>query len=405
MMMDAIVQLIRNALCCVKDLQLFPDTFIHQSNHTNSILLDYSGLELPEPLNRTTPLEVIISVTQLYAAMSTTSSGLSLIATSVGKLRNLVRILECRLESASMAAASSSAARRSASRIVNESLLKEARSAIRGVIIGLVVAPIGIAFFWLFAHSWHVTETMWIGGIVGLIDALSVMEVCLLPLLMYMIWDGLDCFSRYRQTKDFIKVVQDNQLTPQSMTVTTFLFMEPDWAPFWEGWVSPFAAPLSAEDQVKQIGNEIATVEKALTQWFPVTNGDDKTVGEKEEKIRTASLASAVQTMQGSLLSLSVKGYREFLFFVLNFIAFYGYLMAIVCFYYPDDTAQPKYVQQMKFGYPNEIVDWSGNFAGDLMWTIEPMVTLGSPVLLGYMQQAKASSVEGKNSATKAKKE
>lgn len=408
-MMDAIVQFIRNALCCVKDLQLFPDTFIHQSNHTNSILLDYSGLELPEPLNRTTPLEVIISITQLYAALSTSTSGLSLAATSVGKLRNLVRILECRLDSASASTSgggsSTTIVQQSASRIVNESLLREARSAIRGVIIGLVVAPIGVAFFWLFAHSWHVTETMWIGGIVGLIDALSVMEVCLVPLLLYMVWDGLDWFSKYRQTKEWITTVQSNKFTPASLTVTTFLFMVPDWVPYWEAGVNPFVAPTSAEDQAKLIGNEIATVEKELTKWFPATDGTEKKVGEKEEKIRTVALAGAVQTMEDSLASLTIKGYREFLYFLLNFIALYGYLMAILCFYYPDDTAQPEYVQKMKFGYPNELVDWTGNFAGDLMWTIEPMVILGSPVLLSYVQQSRASRGDGKKSSIKTKKE
>lgn len=414
--MDAIVQFIRNALCCVKDLQLYPDSVLHQSNLTNALLLDYSGLELPEPINRTTPLEVIISVTQLYAALSTTLSGLSLVATSVGKLRTIVRLLECRLEMQASPPPPATAAttadekrttaaarkRRAADRVINESLFTEARAAVRGVFVGLCVAPIGVAFFWLFAHSWHVTETMWIGGIVGLIDALSVMEACLIPLLLCMAWDGVAYLRQARQAGTVTRTVQAGPLDPTTVTAVTFQFLEPGWVPFWEAGVGPFAAPQGGggdEEQAKRIAGEVEAVERALDALFPAidggTKGDDD---EKEGKIRVEALARAVRTVQGSRSTLAARGYREFLYFALNAVAFYGYLMAILCFYYPDDSAQPTYVQRMKLGYPNEVVDWSGNFAGDLMWTIESLVILGSPVLLTYLQATPgaASAMKGK---------
>ena len=90
----------------------------------------------------------------------------------------------------------------------------------------------------------------------------------------------------------------------------------------------------------------------------------------------------------------------------MNFIAFYGYLMAIVGFYYPDDDFQPTWIQTMKFGYDNNFADWSGNFAGDLMWTIEPIVILSSPFYFSYMQPVvTASAGAAKKSAIKAKTE
>lgn len=63
-MIDAVIQLIRNALCCVKDWSLFSDTILYDSNKTSEFL---GGVDLPSPLNQTTPLEVIISLTQFWA--------------------------------------------------------------------------------------------------------------------------------------------------------------------------------------------------------------------------------------------------------------------------------------------------------------------------------------------------
>jgi len=59
--------------------------------------------------------------------------------------------------------------------------------------------------------------------------------------------------------------------------------------------------------------------------------------------------------------------------------------MSIVAFYYPENVngVQPIWIQQMKFNYTNDVADWTGNFAGDLMWTIEPMIVLVSPYYIG----------------------
>ena len=158
-MMDAIVQLIRNALCCVKDLKLFESTFIHNAEYTNRYLDS-----LTSPLNKTTPLEVIISITQLYACLSNTKSGLTLLTSSIGKLRLIIGLIESRMTKTGIVS--------HADRIINESLMKEAFAAIKSIFVGLLVAPIGIAFWWLFINSWHITEVDWFGGLPALIHAL-----------------------------------------------------------------------------------------------------------------------------------------------------------------------------------------------------------------------------------------
>jgi hypothetical protein len=57
-MLDSIVQLIRNFLCCIKDWQLFSDTWLYDPKVTQQYY------DFPEPLNKTTPLEAMISVVQ-----------------------------------------------------------------------------------------------------------------------------------------------------------------------------------------------------------------------------------------------------------------------------------------------------------------------------------------------------
>jgi len=74
---------------------------------------------------------------------------------------------------------------------------------------------------------------------------------------------------------------------------------------------------------------------------------------------------------------------------VLNFIAFYGYLLGILVFYFQDEPQQPTVVKRALLGMDNSSADWHGNFAGDLMWTIEPLIILASPSLLNRFKPEK----------------
>jgi hypothetical protein len=323
--------------------------------------------------------------------------------TSVGKLKRIVRLLESRLSSPLQGDTLNALA---ANRIVNESLIKEAKSSMRNAFVGLMVAPIGFCFFWLFANSWHVTEAGWIGGLVALIDALTVMELCMIPLLYYMIVDGFEQFIMFRQTKECIDVVTSNKgkFNPGYMNITRYEFMEPGWVPFFEEGTSPMGGSFNSDKETKALATETKQVEQTLNLWFsPTATNDKDDENEKDAKIRKEAIENAISTMNKSLFGLSTKGYREFLYFVLNFVAFYGYLMAIITFYYPDDDFQPTWVTQMKFGYDNNFADWSGNFAGDLMWTIEPMLILASPFYFSYMQPVVVAS--SKTASTKTKTE
>ena len=378
-MMDAVVQLIRNALCCFKDLSVLEGTLFHDASVTRRYLGSF-GAGLPDAMQQTTPLEVLISITQMYACLSSSRSGLRLIMTSVGKLRRIVRIVESRLNSPSKDWSE-------ADRLVNDSLIKEAKLAVRTTFIGSLVFPLGVAFFWLAANSWHVTELGWIGGLPALIYALIVMEIALIPLLYFMVADGFEIIAKSKRCKEMVDAIEAGKLSPEQVDVQRYETMT-GWAPFWASGFPMFGE--TTTDETKLVQDEVKNVKETLASWFP----GEKKKGEKEDKIKQEALGTAKAKLEDAVPQYRLEGYREFLYFVFNFVAFYGYLMGPLVFFYADEQRQPLPVQSLKFFADNSSADWLGNFAGDFMWTIEPMVILGSPYLIQMAKPNKAKKVK-----------
>lgn len=374
--MDAVVQFIRNLLCCCKDLNVFEGTLLHDAAVTRQFIGDV----LPDPMDKTTPLEVLISITQFYACISCSRSGLTLMTTSIGKLRRIVRLVEKRLKSPNKDWTQ-------ADRIVNESLLKEGKFALRSAFVGSLVFPLGVAFFWLTANSWHVTETDWIGGLPALIYSLIVMEVALAPLLYFMIIDGFEMLAKSKRCKELMDIIDNGKLTPEAIGIHRYESMT-GWVPFWDGGVPMMAAP--SDDEDKQVQQEVKKVSDTLATWFP----QDKKKGEKEDKLSKVAFEQAKDKLESAVPQYRLEGYREFLYFVFNFVAFYGYLMGPLVYYYQEEHSQPLHVQSLKLFYDNDYADWMGNFAGDLMWTLEPMVILGSPFLIQMAKPQKGNKVK-----------
>jgi hypothetical protein len=73
---------------------------------------------------------------------------------------------------------------------------------------------------------------------------------------------------------------------------------------------------------------------------------------------------------------------------VVNAIVWYGYGICILVYYNPIVTEQPSWLCLiLAYGENNNNMDWRGNFVGDLMWTIELLVILMSPLHLTSLQQ------------------
>jgi hypothetical protein len=366
--MDAVVQLLRNGLCCIKDLGLLTDTFLWDPNVT----LRY--YDLPEPLHKTTPLEVLISIWQLYALLSTTTSGWKMFWSSIGKYRRVVRLLTKR--------ASNVIAFSPADRFIDASLIKEAKFALRSIYIGLNVFFIGTGFFWLTGNSWHVTETSWIGGLPALIQALTVMELCLIPLLWFMWKDTLEQWDKANRMENLAHDMMQSDKTVWSVEDLGLSSMETLtlWLPFWDAGVGV----LEACDEIHE--EKLMAAEKAkltaLLEPFSVKREKTKSKDKKaESSMHQETLRSKAQELLGASRVTRWGGYREFVYLIINALAFYGYLVGIVVYYWDDEQKQPVYIKHLLLNMENDAADWNGNFLGDFMWTIEPIIILSSPLI------------------------
>jgi hypothetical protein len=381
--MDAVVQLIRNALCCMKDWGVGSSTPLYDQNFTTYFY------ELPPPLNETTPLEVLISVCQFYAFWSFTRSGFSLMRTSLGKFNYFLRLMDYRTDVP--------AAHRLTppEELVNESLLKEGELALRSTLVGFMVMCIGISFFWLGGNSWHVTETWWLGGVQGLIHALTVMEVCLLPLLYYMWIDGSKQLAKSRTMISLADRVESDSIDKLSVDDLQILT---DWKPVWSHGVVMSWADLSTSKDRHHLDRETRVVKEHLEVFIAknesaaagkkkkAAGGDDYDDDEKEAKIRHETLQAKAKELRVQARIARWEGYREYLYFVINLVAFCGYLQGILAFYFDDDVAHSHgfsamLVPRLKLGMSNAVADWRGNFIGDLMWTVEPAIIMTTPAL------------------------
>ena len=86
--MDSVVQLVRNFLCCMKDLEVFPTSFLHDANVTAQFY------HFPAPLDQTTPLEFAISWCQFYPFVFLTKAGIGMTINGMRTAHKCSNLLE-----------------------------------------------------------------------------------------------------------------------------------------------------------------------------------------------------------------------------------------------------------------------------------------------------------------------
>ena len=392
-MLDTIVQLIRNALCVIKGLGWWEDTLWYDV----TVLPQY--YDLPEPLNQTTPLELLIGLTQVYVTFSLCPSGWSLFSSSGGKYVRIQRILYDRQDLHNQKNNNKTTSLDHANHLVHASLIKEAQYALRSMLVGLLLMANGGSFFWLFTNSIHLTETGWNGGIHAVIHALIVTEVALLPLLGFMWQDGTTLVQK-SQTLTHLATLLEQQ--PASTTIIADVELVAfealtEWVPFWDAGLSLWNAKVpDPKEEEKLVAQEVTKVQGLLhdltttnAQNKTKTNNSKKDDGDKNDTTTSYTIDKEhAATLKHQSLMQQLQGYREFVFWGLNAVAFCSYLICIVVFYYHEESAQPYWMRSILLqDMDNALADWHGNFWGDLMWTIEPLVVLVSSAVFFVLKQ------------------
>mmetsp|Transcript_13935 Transcript_13935/g.29816 ORF Transcript_13935/g.29816 Transcript_13935/m.29816 type:complete len:224 (+) Transcript_13935:2064-2735(+) len=220
------------------------------------------------------------------------------------------------------------------------------------------------------------------------------MEIGLAPLLYYMLKDGAAHLVRSRKILKFrdelASAINDKKGAEQLLDYESYCWIRNGgWSPYWEKPAPYLHAGKKAQmEESAALDREVKRVQAFV---------DALTHGDRRLKNVKAVVAEAREACEGGRLDdLAVEtlwhGYLEYIYFVLNFIAFYGYLLGIVCYYFDDESLHGTYTGSLRLGYNNEAADWGGNFAGDAMWTVEPVFVLSTPMLLGWVKPRKVKA-------------
>jgi hypothetical protein len=424
--MNAAVQFIRNALCCIKDLEWYRDSVLYDAKYLRTV----HGYDYPPYTEKTTPLEAMISMVQMYVFVTGVPSALSLLWYSIGKLQRIQRILERKnrqVPTNNDNSGNNGKMKLAVEKLLLQSLWKEATVALQSVFIGFNIFFISLAFLWLAANSWHVTETAEIlGGLPALIHALTVMEICLLPLLYYMIKDANSMMRNANayETSE-IHWRKRHLIVEKDVTLPVFEALK-DWTPFWQGGISPVwlystktliqreQADWQREGQiVQQFLDEMTGAHHQSLAAATSSSTSMKKKRDDDGQQQNLVLAQHAHEMADRLhvkkRLVRFEAYREYFLFLVNLVAWYGYGVCILVYYYypnnndDDETKSSspspqwlRWVLSLAAGGIGRvddnpqfasILDWRGNFAGDLMWTIEPLIVLLSPYYLARLQR------------------
>lgn len=364
----ACVQLFRNLMCCIKDLQLFRDTWLYDNALTNRYLTVF-----PEPLNQTTPLEVMISVAQAFVVVTGVPAAIRLFWVSRRQLQRVTRIVATNACGTSVT---------DADRLIHASLVKEAYAALRNMFVAFNLFFISMAFVWLSANSWHITAAGWIGGMPALIHALTVMNICLFPLLVFMYKDAGEKYVQAGRMRLLMAKLQLGNVTEADVGLTTLHALS-EWSPFWNSDIGIFDS-IDRDKEASLFAKEKETVQSFLEGITGTQAAKKKGDNDADETtiFRTRTQRAKANEMKPIMAVTRLEGYREYIYLIVNTIAWYGYSLCVIVYYWPDELKQPDWLRIIMLHYSNDDADWNGNFAGDLMWTTEPLIILLSPFYL-----------------------
>ena len=395
-MSSAIVQLIRNFLCCIKDLSYGSHppnhylSWLYDNTITNKLAHDWWHLQIIAPLNRTTPLEGFISIAQFYVVVTGVPESIQRFRFSYRKMQRSFQLIDIRTKMATKVTSH-------AERLIHASLIQETSSSIRSMFVAFNCFFISVAFIWLSANSWHITKTDWLGGTPALIHALTIMNVCLTPLLYYMLIDAMEYFRTAARIRTLYHQLLLGTVSQADIGLSSLkaLSRNQEFIPFWSmnctdttSTSTVTSSSKTKEGDIQLINHEVSRVNTLLdsvtgtTVTKKKTDQDNDKTTEEAMKIRKQLQAEIALPIRPLILKWQLYGIREMIYFILNFIAWYGYGMCIVVYYFPVVLQQPDYVRILLFYFHNDDADWYGNFAGDVMWTIEPIIILLSPYLI-----------------------
>lgn len=379
------------------------------------------------PLTITTTIELLIAPTQFAAVVFNCMSG-------YGNVNNgqedLIRV-EKWLASINRVFLLKPFKSSSAEFLVIKAGLETDKAALKTrIYVGYLEMVFGIAFLFLVLNSLHIVGPSHPKPV---IDALIWMEVGLVYILIIM-WRSftkkvkdIQRLSRYSAFVKGMKVKTAEDLLLRAIDsgfdsveiFEGFVALHPSYAPAWRRHGTPDANTGAKDAVSKALSDEIGTEFRTITSVFSKFTSIEKSGTGSDGGHRSLSLALEKQSYEAQL-----QAPLELIFIVLNFTAWYGYLLGILAFYVPEAArdaslgisdyamnsiqefgAPHSWCKVLMFGLSHGDADWWGNLAGDMAWTIEPLLMLIQKPIIGFLVRLRFSqkSSVGKKATEKEK--
>ena len=353
-MIAVVVQFIRNFCCVLKSL--LPSTSPLQIRHEVISSFDATG--------GYSILEILIASTQFLAVLFNLYYGINDLLNGLKETTKLDKWIHA-IDSFALSEGSiniSSFVSLQSYYVTRQFIEKEKKSKEYQLIVGGWQIIFGISFMFLTLNTLRMITPK------PVIDALIAMEIGLAYILVYM-WDGFLEKTRIAGRQYYLatKIGAMDDVQKSSLLLTylqeggydtnnihkSVLVLEESFHPQWRNDLQESELPretlVATFKSVSSLLDSLVEVKK---------KGDDST---------KQSLLKKAESTYG-------LAFLDLIYFLLNFIAGHGYLMGILAFYLPTNNSY--FIKIIFLGLSHSDADWWGNFAGDLAWTIEPVLVL-----------------------------
>lgn len=353
-------QFVRNFLCVAKSL--IPNKgFLKQAIFPQAI----------QPFNEILTIELLIAVTQFAAVYFNLVAGIKDIS-AFFKDSPLFKRGLLFLERLSFDASKKGSLSRT---LVRHGLETDRSNNIVKGIVGFWEIIFGLSFVFLGLNSVHYYLK---GHPKPVIDALIAMEIGLAYVLVVM-WRGLGRKFTHINILNKLSKVVSSDLSSQSFNVKNLLTQAADF-----GILFNFQEDVYSNINMLDVYRTLFPQFKPSYASSPATTQGEKIQSDLDHIEHTTSLnlpkEDLLNTLNKTKMQLVYESVFDIFYFILNFVAGYGYLLGILAFYFPYASSKTNnvdaIVKALMFQMSNDDADWWGNFAGDLAWTIEPVLVM-----------------------------
>lgn len=379
------VALFRNFFCVCKSL-IPASSFLQQPLNINEII------------SKPSALEAIVGILQLYAVFANIISGITKLRSGLSDTYHFLLVGRKTMNAVKEETEFKDEDKLFKS-IYSEDIGEFISSIRIKVISGICEITIGISFFFLFSNSYHYYFQ---GHPKPVIDALIFMEIALLYFLYLMLKSFVKVYRDINRCITLANLLENNKSSQESVRglIEAFIksgyfrdishalkIMKPTYSLKWRE--SSIVKKDDKKQNIEQIvKKDLDSIRQTLEKYCSIKKGKDI------DKKAVSNRQLACRNLRSYAKKSNVQAPLEFIYFILNIIAGYGYLLGILAFYVSEDN-QHVIFKILKLGLNNPNADWYGNLVGDAAWTIEPLLILLSGRIIDFFLQTK-----GKGTAT-----